>query len=867
MTTGNLYIAGQNQEYQENFSDVATSKILGVYGGYGKIVILFENGKIQNVGLGTELQKTEDLEDDTIGISIGQDHWLCCTKSGKAFASGKNKFGQLGLGHFRDSKTLAKVTKLKNVIKVACGARHSLALVEGGSVYSWGDGSYGQLGHKTREVCNGPRFIVHLPQKLTDIACGAFFSLGISESGMLYCWGDACNYQIGVRATSINVPTLVELPVKITKAVAGFGHVMALSNDRKEIYSWGNNKLGMCGQGEKNTKTVSVPTKVKGLPKDSVIKDIDCGSFYNGILLDDGRVFSYGLQMMNRLVSRDDGEASSREKFAFSGVPMLFPHPRTVSYIGLCNRVMVLASTTNITEVSPKIISANGTTLNIYGNGIYRMNQQEEKTSTMCKSRVNYLLELDSTESEQKSNLEYSSRATVATGSVSTRSPKFDFEDSTMTKQMKVSISTDGHFFTNWLPVTVYREPTCKWEIIPRSGPNNARTEVTLRPIITEKEESEILPASLEYDNAMVMLQTTGCDWPIQIKGKFNTSDSSLTATIPIPGQTSVESAALDVQISLDGTNFAYTGSTYSFYKLKTNEIFPDLILCHNEEPLEVKVGVSGFVATDEGIKLRLDDQEIEARYKSKSLEEIEKRTSILEEEFRKAQSERELSRNAKIEERDKLTKETLEQMQAGQKKLKGDALEEAKKAVEKLIEDNKIEDEEDEKRWTEMEAQKRSQEIVPLEIEQDTGWGNFYFYLPRVKQDGSYLLDACANGQNWEELCSLFITEPKAEFEPKSADIGTEEDIEIEFEISGFEQPPKMEEMTITYKKILEDPEAEEQTKLELTEKTSGVFKSTLPKQDADCQFAFTITALGCNCAVSGGVFNFSKLEVPSEQ
>jgi len=340
--------------------------------------------------------------------------------------------------------------------------------------------------------------------------------------------------------------------------------------------------------------------------------------------------------------------------------------------------------------------------------------------------------------------------------------------------------------------------------------------------------------------------------------------DNSLTATIPTPGQTSVESASLDVQISLDGTNFAYTGSTYSFYKLKTHEIFPDLILCNNEEPPEVKIAVSGFVATDEGIKLRLDDQEIEARYKSKSLVEIEKRTAVMEEEFSKAQSERELSRKAEIEEREMKRKETLAQMQAGQKKLKKDALEEAKMAVEKLIEDNKIEDEEDEKRWTEMEAEKRSQEVVPLEIEQDTGWGYFYFCLPSLKQGGSYLMDACANGQNWEELCSLFITEPKAEFRPKMADIGTEEDIQIEFEISGFEQPPKLEEMTITYKKILEDPELEEQTKIELTEE-NGVFKSTLPKQDAECQLAFTIIALECDCAVSG-VFKFSKLELPSE-
>ena len=50
-----------------------------------------------------------------------------------------------------------------------------------GALYSWGHGGYGQLGHvedeKTRPV------LVPLQKKVTQIACGSYHSIALTQEG------------------------------------------------------------------------------------------------------------------------------------------------------------------------------------------------------------------------------------------------------------------------------------------------------------------------------------------------------------------------------------------------------------------------------------------------------------------------------------------------------------------------------------------------------------------------------------------------------------------------------------------------------------------------------------------------------------
>jgi len=89
-------------------------------------------------------------ENDTVlAIATGAFHSLFLLDNGDAFAAGRNHYGQLGLGTAAgaDPKTApAQVTALTGVKQVAAGYAHSLFLMEDGTVMASGLNSAGQLG-------------------------------------------------------------------------------------------------------------------------------------------------------------------------------------------------------------------------------------------------------------------------------------------------------------------------------------------------------------------------------------------------------------------------------------------------------------------------------------------------------------------------------------------------------------------------------------------------------------------------------------------------------------------------------------------------------------------------------------------------
>lgn len=57
-------------------------------------------------------------------------------------------------------------------------------------MYSWGDGDYGKLGRGGSEGSKIPRLIEKLQDIIiTDVFCGAHFSVALSDEGKLFTWG------------------------------------------------------------------------------------------------------------------------------------------------------------------------------------------------------------------------------------------------------------------------------------------------------------------------------------------------------------------------------------------------------------------------------------------------------------------------------------------------------------------------------------------------------------------------------------------------------------------------------------------------------------------------------------------------------
>ncbi|RHZ85592.1 hypothetical protein Glove_63g70 [Diversispora epigaea] len=172
----------------------------------------------------------------------------------------------------------------KFFINVACGENHCLALTRDGEVFSWGSGRYGQLGHGnliSLDKSDKPKVIEFLQGlKITSIACGAWHSAVISDSGDLYTFGWNNLGRLGIspppgnnnenNENTVNSaePSLVEFQgdcnddfINVVKVACGSAHTVVLTDDNNLLTcGWG--KYGQQGQGPGNLSEIYSFTSV-----------------------------------------------------------------------------------------------------------------------------------------------------------------------------------------------------------------------------------------------------------------------------------------------------------------------------------------------------------------------------------------------------------------------------------------------------------------------------------------------------------------------------------------------------------------------------------------------------------------------------
>ncbi|CAN1180018.1 RCC1 domain-containing protein RUG3, mitochondrial [Linum perenne] len=159
-------------------------------------------------------------------------------------ARGANSNYELGRGNKIGGWKPVPIPSLEDicVTQIACGGYHSLALTDEGKVLSWGFGGHGQLGHSSsKENQKIPLVIDALAdQHVVYIACGGSTSAAITEEGKLYMWGNNRDFQLGVAGLPEVQPLPVEVkflmeddglgPHKLMSVSVGASHVMCLAS-------------------------------------------------------------------------------------------------------------------------------------------------------------------------------------------------------------------------------------------------------------------------------------------------------------------------------------------------------------------------------------------------------------------------------------------------------------------------------------------------------------------------------------------------------------------------------------------------------------------------------------------------------------
>ena len=211
---------------------------------------------------------------------------------GRLYTWGENDFGQLGLGHLNPRKVPTHVAALEGVkLKSAeITDEHMVVLDQEGQLYSWGRG--------------------YLSDPYSLYLQGNFMALGHPDLNDYW------------------LPKKIEFFVgkKVIQFSAGRYSTMAV-DDEGNIWSWGH--FNISKELEKKYVRSMLPQREETLNElvrasGSRARKVDNTDRIHGILMENGKMFMYGLNMVKQLPV-EKTFLQQKEAFQFSPLPVILP--------------------------------------------------------------------------------------------------------------------------------------------------------------------------------------------------------------------------------------------------------------------------------------------------------------------------------------------------------------------------------------------------------------------------------------------------------------------------------------------------------------------------------------------------------------
>lgn len=271
-----------------------------VAGGYHSIaldrrgdVFTFGSNRYGELGLGYASDEgiVYDVSMDDAGrasrVSSRSDHILA-VENKKAYAWGRNDYGQLGTGDRVNQASITPVGGLEGleITAVAAGHQFSLALDANGNVYAWGHNGYGQLGNGS----GGAQAAVPVKVNISgveQISAGHYHALVKKTDGTVWGWGRNMNGALGAGSAEFySAP--VQIPITGVKVVTAGMNNSFFQMEDGTVYACGENTQGQLGDGSKTSRTA--PVLIDGLSEVCQISSNTCTIF----LKTDGTAYGTG---------------------------------------------------------------------------------------------------------------------------------------------------------------------------------------------------------------------------------------------------------------------------------------------------------------------------------------------------------------------------------------------------------------------------------------------------------------------------------------------------------------------------------------------------------------------------------------------
>ena len=198
-------------------------------------------------------------------VSAGKSgHSLGLTDDGIAYAWGRNLTGDLGDGTtVSKSSPVTVIGGITNWSQVSAGFNHSLGLTDDGIAYAWGANTNGRLGDGTTVAKSSPITVIGDITNWSQLSAGNAHSLGLTDDGIAYAWGSNIQGRLGDGTTTSRTSpiTVIGGITNWSQLSGGAIHSLGLTDDGI-AYAWGNNTNGRLGDG--TTVAKSSPITVIG---------------------------------------------------------------------------------------------------------------------------------------------------------------------------------------------------------------------------------------------------------------------------------------------------------------------------------------------------------------------------------------------------------------------------------------------------------------------------------------------------------------------------------------------------------------------------------------------------------------------------